>query len=77
MTKLKFNSNYKEFKREYETELVYTRKQMDDALKKCIEEYTVNRVIQSFTGHVGPKESIALQILAIHKTPEGLLVIVR
>jgi hypothetical protein len=74
---LKFNPNYREWKERFNTEPVFTRKQMSDALEQQKKELTVNRVIQSFTGRVGPDESIAMQILAIHNTPEGVIVIVR
>lgn len=74
---LKFDSNYHNWRKQFETEPVYTRKQMAEAMEACVREHTVNRVIQSFTGRVGPTESIAMQILAIHKTPEGVMVIVK
>lgn len=67
----------KEFVFKYRVEKVYTRKQMKDALKRQEKELTVNRVIQSFSGRIGPNESEAMQILAIHKTPEGIMVIVK
>lgn len=70
-------SKYKEFVFKYRTEKVYTRKQMKDALKKQERELKVNRVIQSFTGRYGPTETKAMKILAVHKTPEGILVIVQ
>jgi hypothetical protein len=74
---LKFSPDYKAWKERFNTEPIYTRKQMSDALAQQEKELTVNRVIQSFTGRVGPDESIAMQILAIHRTPEGVMVIVR
>ena len=48
---------WKDFKREYETELKYTRKEFNDALEAQAKSLVVNRVIQSFTGRVGPDES--------------------
>ena len=68
---------YKEWKEKFETEKVYTRKEMHDALEKAKEGFVINRVIQSFTGRIGPTDSRAMQILAIHKTPEGITVIVK
>ena len=74
---LKFDPNYKSWKDKFDTELVYTRKDMADHDTALRKQLRVNRVIQSFTGRVGPNESIAMQILAIHETPEGTLVIVK
>lgn len=74
---LQFSANYKEWRLRFETEAVYTRKDMAEALDKQRKAMVVNRVIQSFTGRVGPSESVAMQILAIHETTEGTLVIVR
>ena len=74
---LKFNPVYREWKRKFDTEPVYTRRQMAEALERQAREYTINRVIQSFTGRIGPNDSVAMQILAIHKTPEGVMVIVK
>lgn len=74
---LKFSANYKEWKQQYEVEPVFTRKDMAEALAKQAKRLKVNRVIKSFTGRVGPDESIALQILAIHETDEGIMVIVK
>lgn len=68
---------YKEWKAKYETEKVHTRKEMHDALEKIKQECIVNRVIQTFTGRIGPDETRAMQILAIHKTSEGITVIVK
>ncbi len=68
---------WKDFKREYETELKYTRKEFNDALEAQAKSLVVNRVIQSFTGRVGPDESRAMQILAVHKTEYGVVVIVK
>lgn len=74
---LKFNPNYSEWKQKFDNELVYTRREVSKMLKEQAKELTVNRVVQSFNGKYGPDCSVAMQILAIHKTPEGLLVIVR
>lgn len=68
--------SWKDFQREY-NEPRYSKREMDEALESLRKVLRVNRVIQSFTGKVGPSESIAMQILAIHETPEGTLVIVR
>jgi len=72
---LKFNPNYKEWKSQYDTELVYTRKDMNDALAEQAKAFVVNRVIQSFTGRMG--DARAMQILAVHQTSEGIMVIVK
>lgn len=77
MNELKFTPDYISWKRQFDTEPVYTRRQMAEALERCSREYQVNRVIQSFNGQVGPSCSIAMQILAVHKTPDGVVVIVR
>jgi hypothetical protein len=77
MTKLKFNPNYKQWRRDYETIPVYTKKEHNEALAKVKQELTVNRVVQSFTGLYGPDDCRAMQILAIHQTPDGLLIVVR
>lgn len=66
--------NYLDFRRQYDTELVYTRRQMDKALEDQAKSFTVNRVIRSFDGTWNGE---AMMILAIHHTPEGVLVIVR
>jgi hypothetical protein len=62
---------YKEFKHEYETKLVYTRKQVHEIIENITKENTVNRVIQK-----GKDFEVAMQILEIHKTTEGILIIV-
>lgn len=67
-------ADFLDFKRQYETEPVFTRKQMDKALEEQARALTVNRVIRSFNGTWNGE---ALMILAIHRTPEGVLVIVR
>jgi len=64
--------SYKEFLLEFDNEPKYTRRQMAEAMKQCVAEHVVNRVIQQ-----GKDYNIAMQILAIHKTPEGIIVIVR
>lgn len=75
--RLKFSHDYKKWKDAFNTEKVYTRRQMQEALKRNSQEYVVNRVIQSFTDKIGPNESRAMQILAVHKTPQGITVIVK
>lgn len=75
--RLEFDSNYARWRNKFDTEPVYTRKQMGAALSRQAKEFTVNRVIQSFTGRVGPNEARAMQILAVHKTPQGITVIVK
>jgi len=74
---LKFCSDYREWKKQFDTEPIYTRRQLSEALDRQARELQVNRVIQSFTGRVGPNESRAMKILAVHKTPEGIMVIVQ
>lgn len=74
---LRFNPDYKSWKEKYENEPVYTEKQFRDALKEQEKSFVINRVIQSFSSRVGPNESVAMQILAIHKTPEGITIIVK
>lgn len=69
--------SFLDFQYKYRTEKLYTRKQMSDALQRQAKELTVSRVVQSFTGRYGPTETRAMQILAIHKTPEGILIIVK
>ncbi len=75
--RLTFDPNYARWRNRFDTEKVYTRRQMSEALKRQAEEFTVNRVIQSYTGRVGPNEARAMQILAVHKTPQGITVIVK
>ncbi len=77
--RLKFDPNYSRWRNKFETEPVYTRKQMGAALSRQAQELTVNRVIQSFDeeGRVGSNCARAMQILAVHKTPHGITVIVK
>lgn len=77
MAEIKQMQSWKEFKEDFNTKLVYTEKDMQEALEKQTKSFVVNRVIQSFTGKVGPTESVSMQILHIHRTPEGIIVIVR
>lgn len=70
-------SKFDDFQYRYRTEKIYTRKDLHDALEQLGKEMTVNRVVQSNNGRYGPDCCIALQILAVHKTPEGTLVIVK
>jgi hypothetical protein len=64
--------NYSEFRREFDTKLVYTRRDFAEFRNKLEEEYVINRVIMR-----GKDINVALQILAIHKTPEGITVVVK
>lgn len=74
----KFSSDYFEWRQRYNTELRYTQRQLDEAVKAAIKSRTVNRVVKSLDGeHYGPGVSMAMQILAVHETPEGVLVIVK
>jgi len=77
MTEIKQFTPYREWQKKYREDKVYTRKDMHDALEKQAKEMTVNRVVRSFNGKYGPDCTEAMQILAIHKTPEGTLVIVK
>jgi len=62
---------YKEFIYDFETKLVYTKKDMAEAIEKVKEEMLVNRVIRK-----GKDVDIAMRILSIHTTPYGLLIYV-
>ena len=77
MSELKFDPDYGKWKTQFDTEPVYTRRNMSEALEKQAKALRVTRVVQSFTGKYGPDCSIAMQILAIHQTEEGVLVIVK
>lgn len=77
MTKLAFNSNYKSWLREYETKLIYTQKEFKEALAEQERQLVVNRVIQCPEGNWNTDVNIALQILHVHKTESGLLVLVK
>ncbi len=63
---------YADFLKEFDTVPVYTRKQYNEAIEKCIKENIVNRVILQ-----GKDYNVPLQIVIIHSTPEGLTVIVK
>lgn len=69
-------ANFKLFSTEFRTKPIYTKMQMANALKKQAKELTVNRVVKSFNGRYGPDCTKAMKILAIHNTPEGVLVVV-
>lgn len=61
-----------QFRRDYDSELVYTRRDMDRMLQEQARRLTrVNRIIQK-----GKVTDLALQILEIYPTPEGLLIYV-
>jgi hypothetical protein len=77
MSYLKFDPSYNEWKEKYNNELVYTRKQMDEALEAHTKRMIVNRVIRVDAGKEKQKYSEALQILSIHQTEEGMVVIVK
>lgn len=64
--------SFKEFSHEFDNEKIYTRRDMAEAIRKCQDEHVVNRVIQQ-----GKDVNIAMKIIAVHKTPEGILVIVQ
>ena len=68
--------SWKDFQKEYD-EPRYSERQLNEILEKQAEALRVSRVVQSFNGKYGPDCSIAMQILAIHRTPDGMLVIVR
>jgi hypothetical protein len=63
---------YREFRHKLETELVYTRKDLADAVNEAEKANLVTRVIRQ-----GEDVDVAMRILAIHRTPEGLMVIVK
>lgn len=71
MTDIKMLMPYKEFREEFNTKLVYTKRDMTEALEKQAKSFVVNRVIQK-----GKDFDIALKILAVHTTSEGTMVIV-
>jgi hypothetical protein len=62
---------YREWKHQYETELVYTRKDLSEALAQQDKQNVINRVILS-----GKDCDVVLRIVAIHRTLEGTLVTV-
>lgn len=64
--------SYREFRDKFQTELVYTRKDLADAIREVENRHVVNRVIQE-----GKDCNIALRILTVHHTDEGLIVIVK
>lgn len=72
MSDIKPFQSYRDFRHDFETKPVYTRLDMDKAIEACVKEHTVNRVIMQ-----GKDYDIAMMILAIRKTPEGITVIVR
>lgn len=74
---IKFNKDFKSWQEDYETTPIYTKKQMENALSEQAKKLRVNRVVKSLTGLYGPTESIAMQILHVHYTEEGVLVIVK
>jgi hypothetical protein len=74
---LKFDPNYKQWKIDYETKLVYTQKQVHQLLEDQSRALKVNRVVRSYTGLYGPDDCVAMKILAIHETAEGLLIVVK
>lgn len=69
--------SWPDFQKSYHNDKIYTRAEVDKLLEECAKAHIVNRVIKSENGRYGPNCCIAMQILAIHKTPEGTLVIVR
>lgn len=57
----------------YATEKVYTRRDVDQLLAQQAERLgTINRVVQK-----GREFDVALQIVAVHRLPDGVLVEVR
>jgi len=63
---------WKEFQEEYNNKPIYTKKQHNEIVEQVIKQHTVNRVIQK-----GKDFDVALQILSIHSTPDGIMVIVK
>ena len=64
--------SYKEFVYQFDNEKIYTRRQLAELLEQQAKRHIVNRVILK-----GKDVDIALQILSIHETPEGRVVIVK
>ena len=60
--------SFKEFQKEF-GEPYYSRRQMAEALERCSKEHVVNRVIKR-----GKDFNIAMRILAIYKTLDGIIV---
>lgn len=56
----------------FDNEKVYTERQLSEMVDRLKREFVINRVIQK-----GKDCDIALQILEVHKTPEGYVVIVK
>ncbi len=76
MSQLKFNPNYKSWKHEFDTVPVYTRKQLHEELDKLRKKLIISRVIRCPTGRIDDERE-ALQILAIHETELGLMILVK
>lgn len=72
----RFSPNYKEWKKKFNEEPVYTRAQMKAALKKQKEELVVNRVVRTYTGRYGPDDCVPMKVVAVYKTPSGVMVLV-
>jgi hypothetical protein len=69
---LPFDSDYRAWRHQYDTELFWTRRQMDEALQAALAKRVVNRVICE-----GKDTNIVMQIVHVMETEEGLTVIVR
>ncbi len=63
---------YKEFKDDFHNKPVYTKADVVEMQKDWEAANIVNRVIQ-----VGKDFDIALQIISVHRSPQGILVKVR
>lgn len=66
--------SFQQFQEEFNTP-IYSRKELNKAIEDVVKSMTVNRVIQ----HVNGRQDVqlALQILAIHQTHDGITVIVK
>jgi len=71
MGEIKLLQPYKEFLEEFNNKLIYTKRNMSDALKEQERQYSVQAVIKQ-----GKDCDVSMKIVSIHRTPEGTTILV-
>ena len=67
---------FDQFRHKFNTEPFYTRREMQEALAAQAKSLVVNRVVRSPNGK-WDDACEALQIVHVHHTPEGVMIVVR
>jgi len=77
MSELKFDSNYSRWRQAFNTELVFTRRQMSEALQKKDRELELATQILSIVRALPNGDRHAMVIHNVHRTESGIHITVK